>query len=184
MGVLKMVLMMTLVIIGGCTVVVGGCAVGVTKASVTALHSMSDVVTKSHFSKLYDVNPAKAERIYKKVANECYGTIMRQKLGSTVPDRIIEERVNFDLFEIRILRNDNQQRVQYLDDWRVQSDAKIVASLENKRQRLAVKRYLKDARKGILTERMCIANDLSDEEEKLSNSSRRHSSTRNSSSRR
>lgn len=160
MGVIKTLLIGTLVLIGGCTVAVGGCAFSVTKASIGALHSMAEIATENNFSKLYQANPAKAERLYTQIATDCYGQIMRQKLGKTVPDRIIEERVNFDIFEIRTLREQNEERMRYLTDWRVQSDKKIVVSLKDRRQRSAVKRYLKDARKGNLAERMCIAAGL------------------------
>lgn len=173
MGFIKTILIAVLVLIGGCTVVVGGCTVGVTKASIGALHSMTEFATESHFSTLYKANPAKAERLYVEVATDCYRRSMRQKMGSTVPDRIADERVNFDIFEIRTLRAQDEERMQYLADWRVQSDKKIVLSLKDHSQRSAVKRYLKDVRKGNLKERMCLATGLSPNETNGSSQSRK-----------
>lgn len=161
MGLLKTILITFLVIIGGCTVAVGGCTIGVTKASLGALHSMADVATESHFAKAYKDNPAKAERLYMSVAKDCYGKTMRLKLGKTLPERIIDARVEFDIFEIRTIQAQDESRTQYLEAWRLESDKKIANSLEDKRQRSAVKRYLKDVRKGVLAESLCIANGLS-----------------------
>ncbi len=160
MSVLKTLAIGTLMTIGGCTVVVGGCTIGATKATVKALNGMADVTGQSHFNKLYKENPARAEAKYQEVTTDCYLKTMRASLGDSVPQRIADERVKFDIYEIRIRQSGDENNIQHLDAWRRESDKKIIMSLSDKRQRSALKTYFKGVKKGNLLESMCVANAL------------------------
>ena len=166
MGVLKTLLVGTLAVLGGCTVVVGGCTVGATKAGLETLDTMASVAEKNHFNKLYSQSPARAEAKYQEVAADCYEETMRLTLGTNVPKHVIDARVDFDIYEIRINQSRDQNNIKHLPAWRAQSDNKIVASVADKTQRRAVKKHLKKVKKGHLLENMCIANGLAPEQNK------------------
>lgn len=166
MGAIKTLLIGTLAVLGGCTVVVGGCTVGAVKAGVKTAGTIADTATQKHFDALYSKNPARAEAKYVEVATQCYSDKMKLKLGAKVPQNIIEERVNFDIYEIRVLKSGNQNNIKHLDSWRKHSDQKIIASLTDKHQKIAINRYLKKVNKGDLLETLCIAEGLMPEDKK------------------
>ena len=165
MGVVKTLLIGTLAVLGGCTVVVGGCTVGAAKVGMEALDVAAATVEKSHFNKLYNESPARAEAKYQEVAAECYKDTMRLVLGSNAPQHVIDARVEFDIYEIRLKQTGDQNNIQHLPAWRKQSDEKIVASIQNKTQKRAIKKYLKKIKKNDLLEKMCVANGLAPEQD-------------------
>ena len=165
MGVVKTLLIGTLAVLGGCTVVVGGCTVGAAKVGMEALDVAASSVEKSHFNKLYSQSPARAEAKYQKVAAKCYEETMRMVLRSDIPEHVINARVEFDIYEIRLKQTGDQNNIQHLPAWRKQSDEKIVASIQNKTQKRAIKKYLKKIKKNDLLEKMCVANGLAPEQD-------------------
>ena len=165
MGFFRTLLIGTLAIVGGCTVVVGGCTVGATKAGISAVDSIAETTTISHFNKLYADSPARAEKKYAEVTTECYEQMMRAKLGKSLPQAVITERVDFDIYEMGIRQSGKQENIKHLPAWRQQSEAKILASVADKTQRRQVKRYLKKVKKSGLLESMCIANGLAPKED-------------------
>ena len=164
MGLLKTLVIGTLAVLGGCTVVVGGCTVGAVKTSVKLVGEMAESSGETHFNKLYNEDPEDAEAKYTEVANKCYSDKMRLTLGMNVPEHVVIERVNFDIYEFRIKQMSDQNHIQHLAAWRNNSDKKIVASIADKTQRRAVKKYLQRVnKKGDLLETLCVAGGLSPE---------------------
>ena len=76
--------------------------------------------------------------------------------------------MEFDIYEMRIKQTGDQNNIQHLPAWRAQSDKKIVASIANKTQRRAVKKYLEKVEKGNLIERMCIINEFTPKDKRKS----------------
>ena len=175
MSFFKTLLIGTWAIVGGCTITVGGCTVGATKASLKAVDSMASNVSTSHFNKLYADSPAQAETKYTEVTTKCYDDTMRVMLGPNLPKAVITERVDFDLYELRIKHTGDQQSIQSLPALRQQSEAKILASVPDKTQRRRVKKYLKQIKKRAVLETVCIADGLAPEKD---SNSQRHASLR------
>ncbi len=160
MGFLKTLVVGSLAVLGGCTVVVGGCTVGAAKVGMESLGAVAETSNKNNFDKLYNQNAEKAEAKYIDVATKCYTDTMRLKLGSNIPQHVIDERVNYDIYEIRLKKSGVEYNVKHLATWRAQSDEKIIASVSDKTQRRAIKKYFKYVEKGALLETLCIANDF------------------------